>query len=195
MTMVKRTIALIIALVLVAAVPIAYVAMSSGAAGDQDDLDRHRPVFTDDPVTILGRSELTDIITDRLERSTSRITITDNLTFVASTQNDTILIIDGAWVDRVSLREVAEAIRPLILNGTPTIVLGKTVDLLRAAVDDVAMGSSEAALDGETMIAQYNCIRYDSETKLSEEYSYTASHPDGLEEAVTLTYNWAVGTG
>ena len=192
----KKTMILIAVLALVAAVPLAYMTMPSGATGGQDDLDDYKQIFTDHPVTILGRSGLTEVITDSLEHSTSKITITDNLTDIGSTQNDTILIIDGAWVDLVSLREVADAIRPLVLNGTPTIVLGKTADFLRAAVDDVILlGRDGAAVNGERVFAQYNCIRYDPETNLLNRYSYVAPHPEGLGDAVTLTYNWAVNTG
>lgn len=91
------------------------------------------------PVCLLGKSHNTEFIIDRLWLSTHMITITENLSDLSSLSPGVLLMIDGEWAYRNSLRDLADAIRPLILQVTPVVLLNMTSDLLSLAVENTSL--------------------------------------------------------
>jgi len=85
-----------------------------------DDLDSvyNRSVY------VLGISSLSGIIDESLHTRTEKVFFTEDPSLLINISNETMVMIDGLWLKNVSQYEISMAIRPVILNGSPVVVIG-----------------------------------------------------------------------
>lgn len=190
----KQIFAAIVILIIISGISISVLSNTIETDEEQGVLNNYGSIkFTDRSVVILGTSQYSDIIEDELIKCTSKIMFIYETYALTNISNDTILMIDGAWLFTVSLRNVADGIRPLILNGTPVIVLGETANILRFAVDDIINGGGSYNTDegGRIYYSHFNGIIYDPDSHHVERREITDSYPTGLINAVSALYKWA----
>lgn len=149
------------------------------------------------PVCFLGKSHNTGFIVDRLWLSTHKITITENLSDLSSLSPDVLLMIDGEWAARNSLRDLADAIRPLILQRTPVVLLNMTSDLLGLAVENTSLSIGSCYYSSnrlqETMIPTmfHGFIYFLSEDRASQIGLGHSNSSETFAESITTLYEWS----
>jgi hypothetical protein len=179
-----------IGMVLILAITTIVLTQISAGRTSNEANDDETIIFSNSPVFVLGLSDNTNYIVNRLEFSTSDITVSDNITSLSSLKPDTIVIIDGVWLGTNSMRCVGDALRPIIIQGNPVIVLNETSDIIRFAIDDL-MGWSTSITNGfeDTLCA----IHHNPSTNGTNSCTMAVSSDKEFEVAITTLYNWATG--
>lgn len=153
--------------------------------------------FIGDPVLILGESQNTRSIVERLALSTDNITVTESVSGLSAIGPGDILIIDGEWASQDSLISIAETLKPIILQGTPVLLLNMTSDVIKTAlqgeslpVTEVVFGSGDPS---ETAIlAMFNGFIYYPSDGRSASFSLgCAISLQSFDEVITKLYEWA----
>lgn len=96
---------------------------------------------TDRPVYLLGTSDSTGTILDQLRDGTSNIIQISNISQLPTNASDSILLIDRQWpLDQpnATYLKTAAAIAPLILNGTPVVIINGEDFVLQLALEYLA---------------------------------------------------------
>ncbi len=154
--------------------------------------------YTDKNIYLLGKSQWTDTIIETLKKSTSNITQTLVIKDMENITEDSLLMIDGYWLDRpdVSIQQFVSSVNVALMNEVPVLMIGQTPNLLYAAID----GYTTIGKDSSTSVAN-NTYSYPNTTGLYLDVekgvldTYTSSEPYtkyGIEYKTTVLYNWGV---
>lgn len=149
------------------------------------------------PVFVLGESQNTGFIVDRLWLGTHNITVVEDISNLSVLNPGDLLMIDGEWAARYSLRDLADAIRPLILQGTPVVLLNMTSDLLNLTVenDSWQIGYCYYSVGGsqETMVpTMFNgFIYFPSENRTDQIGLAHRDSPESFANLITTLYEWS----
>jgi hypothetical protein len=96
-----------------------------------------KPEKTNRAVVLLCNSGDADSLLREVREATDYITVSDNMTALSTVHYDEfILMIEGSWIDTIQKSDLVNAIKPLIFNGTPVMVINGTSEVL-----DQAQGS------------------------------------------------------
>lgn len=151
--------------------------------------------FIGKPVILLGESNNTGFIFERLWESTNDITVLDNASSLSAVGSRDILMIDGEWASTRPLEDLAISIRPLILQGTPVVLLNMTPDLLTIALGNDSLGFgcySKVGSSGEWVQTIFNGLIYvPSEDRTA---SISLGHRDSaasFANLITALYEWS----
>jgi hypothetical protein len=157
--------------------------------------------FTDQSVYIFGHSQNTMQIEDRLLLSTSNVTLITNVSEMANLTGRFILFVDGDCFDypyNCSIGAAADAVRQLVLNGTPVVVLDRDVQFLALAMDgtnvsvtDISFttgGTNVGPMNTNSMI---NGVRYYPDIGATSCWSIDGRRSSQFDESITSSYNWA----
>ncbi len=119
--------------------------------------------FIGKPVFVLGESNNTCFIVERLRESTNEVTVLEDTSNLSAVGPRDILMIDGAWASGRALVDLASHVRPLILQGTPVILLNTTPDLLNIALGNDSLEFSccyEGESNGEWVQTMFSGLIY-----------------------------------
>jgi len=148
-----------------------------------DDLDSvyNRSVY------VLGISSLSGIINESLHTRTEKVFFTEDPSLLINISNETMVMIDGLWLKNVPQYEISMAIRPVILNGSPVVVIGESS---RVITDAVSGQGISILLPPSSVI--YG-IRYYQSIDCSGTLGIGGSieNTDSLSSAIALAYDWA----
>jgi hypothetical protein len=102
------------------------------------------------------------------------------------------LIIDGNWIGNpnATLSKTAAAIKPLILNGTPVIIIDGSDVIISLAIEDENLSYISAS--GNSEVPSYG-VCYNATTGLTSSFgSFIGGEYDSaLKQTVASEYNWA----
>lgn len=152
--------------------------------------------YTNQPVTVLGKSEWTEVILDRLKLSTSRINSIGSIDELLNIDKKDMLLIDGFWIDssNVSIQKLTNALTSVFLDGIPVLMIGQTPNILYAAIDEHITGVKQlpVSIDSEQYIypSTIGMIFDEKSSSLNTYLSFDPYTKYGIEYRVTVLYNW-----
>jgi hypothetical protein len=152
-------------------------------------------VFTNQTVYVFGYSPNTELIMNRLHLSTSNVTLVTNTSVLSNLTGRFVLLIDGECFFNTynySIAETAKAVQPLILNGTPVVLLNRSVDFFYFAAPDIHFGYSQSSSDGYTIIPLINGIKLVPGSTSASTWSLGGSINNQFGQSITAAYNWGV---
>ncbi|HXZ23260.1 MAG TPA: hypothetical protein VEH08_00855 [Methanomassiliicoccales archaeon] len=91
-----------------------------------------RPTFVGKPAVVLGNSSHTGIIANRLAFSTDALTVIRDLKCLNSTGFVGTLFVDGNWARDVPVDDLADALEPFVMQGTPIAFVNMTQQIIDA---------------------------------------------------------------
>ena len=97
-------------------------------------------IFTNNSVCLLGSSQDTKEIIETLHQCTSNLSVIDDAKELSSVGQRTMLFIDGSWLMDQDSKGITEAVAPLILQGTPVVILNGSPDILISITEENGIG-------------------------------------------------------
>ena len=164
----------------------------------EDDLDYTEPVFTDHPVVLLGTSDWTDTIVDTLNKSTSKISITENTDDLKNIEIGSLLFIDGYWLrsNGTSIQKVVNSLTDVFLKNIPIAMVGQTPYLLYAAIDEQIKGGKVTGylkVNDEYRYSNGVAMQFDAAQSIIDVYEVSyKDNASGVGQRTTMLYNWSV---
>lgn len=144
---------------------------------------------SDRPVYVIGISPLSGIISESLSKRTEKIYFMESPSLpIDHTNANTMVMIDGLWLKNASQREAALAIRSVILNGSPVVVIAGPNSVLIDAIG--SLGISFGQFSG---VCGVYGIRYYPSIGVSDTIGIGGSVEDieSLGGPIALAYDWA----
>jgi hypothetical protein len=149
---------------------------------------------TDRQVYLLGTSPNTEIILEQLSQGTSKVVQINRLSELPSNASDSMLFIDGQWPigqPNATFSRTAAAIAPLILNGTPVVIIDGDDIVIQLAIEEknISYGSFTS---NPPATAPSSGLFYNQSTGCSSVFGCSTSddHTRSVEYAVIRAYNW-----
>lgn len=134
----EHKIAIALAIVAVLLLPSIATMTAQGVSEEKWSMDSTPVVdiqFSDRPVKVLGKSQISASIEKGLKYGTSKVQALDSAEQISSITSEDILIIDALWLSTVSTKEIAPSVRDLILKGIPVVIVGGPANLIQKALD------------------------------------------------------------
>jgi hypothetical protein len=139
-------------------------------------------------VVFLGISPGSNSILGMVEKTTTHITRSDNISALNGTNDSNYMVlIDGDWARKGNQGELIGAVRSLILKGIPLVIINGESDIIRQAIEGdqhigymISISSNPLHSDG---------IHYDVERQSGESYAYSSIDGD-LALAGMNAYTW-----
>lgn len=89
---------------------------------------------------ILGNSEISLQLASSLKNSNARASfISSDELSAGAMEKRSALLVDGKWLRTKQMEAVARSIRPVILSGTPVVVIGEGHELIKHAVEGTGL--------------------------------------------------------
>lgn len=189
---------IVVAVVVVAAIVITSAFVLDAFAKNNDSNVPTLPgsdiKFTNQTVYVFGYSQNTELIIDRLHLSTANVTLVTSTSELSNLTGRFVLFIDGmAFLNSYnnSMVETAKAVEPIILNGTPTILLNRSMDFFSFAAPGINFGYSESSVDGRTIIPLINGVKLVPGSTTASTWPLNW-YNDQFDQSITAAYNWGV---
>jgi hypothetical protein len=182
--------------ILIVLASVLIISQLSMGEGTYEEKGKHITVtFTNQTVYILGASENTDKIVDRLQMSTSKVRVIEDPAELSLLTGKFILLIDGdCFGDQVhySVNDMALAVRPLIQQGVPVGLMNRSVDFFYFAIGNLPIAIPEDSVyyDGVITSSMFYELAFNPLTNCTSTYCIAGNGNIIFEDKVTALYNW-----
>jgi hypothetical protein len=187
--------------VIVAVVAIGVLLMVAASLGPSAGGSPWTIKKTDRQVYLLGTSSNTDIILEQLRAGTSQIVQISSLSQLPANASNAMLFIDGQWPigqPNATYTKTAAALAPLILNGTPVVIIDGDNFVFQLSLESLATdGTNVSYVSQQPGAGTANTygLFYNQTTGFSSSFGSTISdpHDKAVGYNAISAYNWADG--
>jgi hypothetical protein len=179
-----------------AMVPLVILSIASGATlsiwnekmSVAYDVSAFPPSMENHSVIFLGISSGSNPILDMIDKTTTNITLPDNLSVLSTAdKGNCMVLIDGEWVKNQNHSELVSAVSSLIVEGVPLVIINGDNNIIREAIEGDQHIGYMTSISSNPLHS--TGIHYDAAKHCGESYAYSSIDGD-LALAGMNAYTW-----